>query len=127
VTASGLLVKPGVPDLHRAALAAALGDGTPALPPAEADTIRAEIADTAGELRALIESARAALRADIAAIAKTDKKRPARPDTGTAVRKLRDRHPEMSAADIAARLGITDRTVRRHLADPIEDTPPLAA
>jgi hypothetical protein len=38
-----------------------------------------------------------------------------RADTGEAIRRLRDRHPEMSAVDIAKRLNTTDRTVRRHL------------
>jgi hypothetical protein len=38
-----------------------------------------------------------------------------RPDTATAVARLRQRHPDMSSADIAKRLGVTDRTVRRHL------------
>jgi hypothetical protein len=43
--------------------------------------------------------------------------RTARPGgTGEAVAKLRARHPEMTAGQIAARLGISDRTVRRHLA-----------
>jgi DNA-binding transcriptional ArsR family regulator len=51
----------------------------------------------------------------------TRTKRPAGPrstDTGTAeaVARLRAEHPDMTAADIAARLGVTDRTVRRHLA-----------
>lgn len=36
--------------------------------------------------------------------------------TATAARRLRDRHPDMSTADIARRLGVTDRTIRRHLA-----------
>jgi hypothetical protein len=96
-----------------------------ALAPAEADTIRAEIADTAEALRTLVESVRAALRTDIAAIAKADTVS-ARPDTKTAVRTLRDKHPEMSVADIAARLGITDRTVRRHLNAQPESTPATA-
>ena len=39
-------------------------------------------------------------------------------DTGTAVRRIRDRHPDMSTADIARRVGVTDRTVRRHLNAP---------
>ena len=30
--------------------------------------------------------------------------------------RLRARHPDMTAADIARRLGVSDRTVRRHLA-----------
>jgi hypothetical protein len=126
VAASGLLTADGVPELHRAALAAALGDGTPALPPAEADEIRAELDGTATELRTLIDSVRTQLRADIAALPKADSKKDARPDTGTAVRRLRDRHPDLSAADIAARLGITDRTVRRHLAAEPDTTPAAA-
>jgi hypothetical protein len=92
VTASGLLTKPGVPELHRAALAAALGHRT----------------DT-----------------------RTDKRKPpgrtSRPDTATAVKRMRDRHPDMPAADIAARLGITDRTVRRHLAAQPDTPMPIAA
>lgn len=36
-------------------------------------------------------------------------------DTGKAVARLRARHPNLSAAEIAKRLGVTDRTVRRHL------------
>jgi len=52
-----------------------------------------------------------------------------RTDTGHAVAALRAKHPEMTAAEIAKRLKVTDRTVRRHLstsgeADP--GTPNLA-
>lgn len=36
-------------------------------------------------------------------------------DTATAIARLRARHPDMSATDIARRVGVTDRTVRRHL------------
>ncbi|MER7008609.1 DUF2637 domain-containing protein [Dactylosporangium sp. NPDC000555] len=36
-------------------------------------------------------------------------------DTASAIARLRARHPDMSAADIARRVGVTDRTVRRHL------------
>src|SRR5690242_6992811 len=36
-------------------------------------------------------------------------------DTGNAVAKLRARHPDLPAREIARRLGVTDRTVRRHL------------
>ncbi|HEY3957977.1 MAG TPA: HTH domain-containing protein [Streptosporangiaceae bacterium] len=53
-------------------------------------------------------------------------RRTARPDTAAAVARLRGRHPDMSTADIAARLGISDRTVRRHLARPA-DTPAAPA
>jgi len=90
VAASGLLTKPGVPDLHRAALLTALGG-------AAARTPRGQRGGHGPE---------------------TDRtpRRTSRPDTASAVARLRDRHPDMTAADIAARLGITDRTVRRHLA-----------
>ncbi|HET6481976.1 MAG TPA: helix-turn-helix domain-containing protein [Actinoplanes sp.] len=46
-----------------------------------------------------------------AAVSRTPRKR----DTGKAVARLRGRHPNLSAAEIAKRLGVTDRTVRRHL------------
>jgi hypothetical protein len=46
-------------------------------------------------------------------------RRTARPTTAAAVARLHDRHPEMSTADIARRLGVTDRTVRRHLNRPV--------
>jgi hypothetical protein len=36
--------------------------------------------------------------------------------TAAKVARLRDKHPDMTVADIAARLKISDRTVRRHLA-----------
>jgi DNA-binding CsgD family transcriptional regulator len=36
--------------------------------------------------------------------------------TAAAVARLRRRYPDMSSAEIARRLGVTDRTVRRHLA-----------
>lgn len=40
---------------------------------------------------------------------------PRKRDTGKAVARLRARHPNLSSAEIARRLGVTDRTVRRHL------------
>ena len=43
-------------------------------------------------------------------------RRTSRPNTGKAVARLRDRHPDLSPAEIAKRLGVSDRTVRRHLA-----------
>jgi hypothetical protein len=58
--------------------------------------------------------------ADTAPVTRPASSRPARragrPDTATAVARLRSRHPDMSTAGIAARLGLSDRTVRRHLA-----------
>jgi len=49
------------------------------------------------------------------AAAKPRGRPPRKRDTGTAVARLRARHPNLSAAQIAKRLGVTDRTVRRHL------------
>ena len=76
VAASGLLTRPGVPELHRAALAAALG-GTAAAPEtAAADALRTEIAAVGSALAAEIASVRAALRTEIASV------RAAGPDGG---------------------------------------------
>jgi hypothetical protein len=60
------------------------------------------------------------------------KRTPARtrraPSTATRVAALRDKHPDMPAADIAARLKVSDRTVRRYLSPPATDAPqPIAA
>lgn len=60
---------------------------------------------------------------------------PPRPGrTGTAIARLREREPGLSTTQIAARLGVSDRTVRRHLTAPAEvsapagrDTPPAPA
>jgi len=101
--------RPGVPELHRAALAAALGGTLPAASPA--DTAPDSPADTAPAAGA------------------ASKRTPRRTGTAAAVARLRDRHPDMSAADIARRLGVTDRTVRRHLSARtiITDAPPAVA
>ncbi|MDQ0367573.1 DUF2637 domain-containing protein [Catenuloplanes indicus] len=40
-------------------------------------------------------------------------------DTASAIARLRERHPDMSAVEIARRVGVTDRTVRRHLRTPV--------
>jgi hypothetical protein len=91
VAASGLLTKPGVPELHRAALAAALG-GTPLAVPATAepvtrDVVRAEVASVRAALLAEIGSVWTALRTEIAAV------RASGPDGGAA---------ELPAVDRAA-------------------------
>ncbi len=91
VTASGLLTKPGVPELHRAALAASLGADLATLPAPSAT-------DTATRTRGPRQRA------------------PRRTGTAAKVARLRARHPDMPTTDIAARLGVSDRTVRRHLA-----------
>lgn len=40
----------------------------------------------------------------------------ARPGTAEAVARLRRRHPDLPSVEVARRLGVSDRTVRRHLA-----------
>ena len=94
VIASGLLTRPGVPELHRAALAASLGADLATLAPPPPDTD----ADTGPDTR------------------RPRPRTPRRTGTAAAVARLRARHPDMTTADIAARLGVSDRTVRRHLA-----------
>jgi hypothetical protein len=54
--------------------------------------------------------------ADTGSTSRRPHPRTPRRDTASAVARLRVRHPDMPAADIARRLGVTDRTVRRHLA-----------
>lgn len=54
-------------------------------------------------------------------------------DTGARVAQLRAAHPDMTAGQIARRLSVTDRTVRRHLAAlagqpaPVDEAPGLKA
>jgi hypothetical protein len=134
VTASGLLTRPGVPELHRAALAASLG-GTP--PPATgthtdtaghpvspAPAITADPSHGAPPGASRPASAPAAPGASPALA----RPRPRAPRTGTAaaVARLRQRHPGMPVPEIARRVGVSDRTVRRHLAAR-RDPPALAA
>jgi hypothetical protein len=69
VAASGLMDRPGVHPLHRAALAAALGGAAPALTP---DAVRTEIASVRTALLAEIAAVRAALRTEIAAVQAPD-------------------------------------------------------
>jgi hypothetical protein len=77
VAASGLMDRPGVHALHRAALAAALGGTIPV--PAPADGVRTEIAAVRAALLAEIASVRDGLRTEIAAV------RAPAPDPGTDV------------------------------------------
>jgi hypothetical protein len=80
-------------------------------PPAEADTSpAATVADRSPDTAA-----------DTGSVTRPATPRPARrtrrpATTAVAVARLRARHPYMSTAEMAARLGVSDRTVRRHLA-----------
>jgi hypothetical protein len=49
------------------------------------------------------------------------------PSTAARVAALKDKHPDMSAADIAARLKVSDRTVRRYLSGTTDTPQPIAA
>ena len=88
VAASGLMDRPGVPELHRAALAAALG-GSAAAPEAPgtaaADALRTEMASVRAALLTEIASVRAALRTEIASV------RASGPDAGRADAPVVDR------------------------------------
>ena len=123
VAASGLLTRPGVHALHRAALAASLGA---TIPGGEADTVIPARLDAAPDLRL---DPTPDSRPDEKADARPDEEADGSPDTaarssrrsgkaGTAaaVARLRDRHPAMTAARIGQKLGVSERTVRRHLA-----------
>ena len=136
VTASGLLTRPGVPALHRAALAASLGAALPATIPGEADTVIPGRLDADTDAR---PDPTPDGRPDEKADARPDEKADGSPDTaarpsrgsgtgkaGTAaaVARLRDRHPAMTAARIGQKLGVSERTVRRHLAHRNSPPPP---
>jgi hypothetical protein len=136
VAASALLTRPGVPALHRAALAAALGALPATIPGGEADTVIPARLDAAPDAR---PDPTPDGRPDEKADARPDPTPDARPDenadgspdtaarpsrgsgsgkagTAAAVARLRDRHPSMTAARIGQKLGVSERTVRRHLA-----------
>jgi DNA-binding transcriptional ArsR family regulator len=76
--------------------------GTPAEADPATDTSADNAPDTAPDIHPDTRPAR--------------KRTPRRAGTAAAVARLRDRNPSLSAAEIAARLGVSDRTVRRHLA-----------
>jgi hypothetical protein len=125
VAASGLLTRPGVHALHRAALAASLGA---TIPGGEADTVTPARLDAAPDGRP-----------DPTPDSRPDEKADGSPDmaarpsrgsrsgkagTAAAVARLRDRHPAMTAARIGQKLGVSERTVRRHLAHRTGSLPP---
>ncbi len=102
VTASGLMTRPGVHALHRAALAASLGGTAPdASPDGQPDTNADPGPDASSD--------------GAPARKRTPARTPARTGTAAAVARIRARHPDMPATEIARRVGVTDRTVRRHL------------
>lgn len=102
----------------------------PAAAPVEAVPLVADVPDTAP---ATVADSTLAAIADTAADTNPAPKRtPGRtrrgPSTAARVAALRDKHPDMSAADIAARLKVSDRTVRRYLSPAPADAPqPIAA
>jgi len=128
VAASGLLTRPGIPALHPAAHTAALGALPATLPGGEADTVPPGQPDTTPD-----ENADAS--PDAGPGGKADGPPDTHPDdrpdtaarpsprsgtgnagTAAAVARLRDRYPTMTAARIGQKLGVSERTVRRHLA-----------
>jgi HTH domain len=100
--------------LRRTTPATVSGHGTDTTPDTPADAVT----DTPLAIAAVTTPAR-----------QRTPRRTSRPDTATAVARLRRRHPDMSTADIARRVGVSDRTVRRHLATPTvpADPPSIAA
>jgi hypothetical protein len=71
---------------------------------------------------------------DTSADAEPDTVRPTRParrkaatGTAAAIARLHKRHPDMSPAEIGRRVGVSDRTVRRHLAALREIQPDTSA
>lgn len=83
-----------------------------AIPDTGADTMQVSGADTAPDIPADKPAPRK--RTGTRTAGRTSG-RTAKTDTATAVQRLRERHPEWQVADIARRLNVTDRTVRRHL------------
>jgi DNA-binding CsgD family transcriptional regulator len=63
----------------------------------------------------VVEDEMAALLNSAASAPKRPARRTAKTDTGAAVARLRTRHPDMPTVEIAKRLKVSDRTVRRHL------------
>jgi DNA-binding CsgD family transcriptional regulator len=81
-------------------------------PDIKADTTPDIEADTGADIRPDIR--RTQERTHSRTTARTSG-RTSKPDTAAAVARLSARHPDWSSAEIARRLGVTDRTVRRHL------------
>lgn len=108
---------------HMAGVAARYGEvgAAPYLIPVSVDGLVVVASVCLVELSARVRdtAATADTVADIEPDAKADTSTPRRPvrerDTAKAVARIRARHPDLPTREIADRLGVTDRTVRRHL------------
>ena len=128
------LVRPGIALVITVAMTPPLALGVvahlaaslPAAAPQTAPETVLEVSPASG-VADVIEPAQTAAAPDIATGPTTDAEADSRPDTrrtphrtatatATRVAMLRDKHPDASAAELARRLGVSDRTVRRHLA-----------
>jgi hypothetical protein len=123
VMATGALIatSPQRPAAVTAARAGAQPDTEPDTQPVtEPDTPTDTGADTAAEAKRTgpRTSGRTRERAP-----KRPPRRTSRRDTAAAIVRLRKRHPDMPVSDIARRLRVSDRTVRRHLANPTHTIP----
>ncbi|MGI8449111.1 MAG: hypothetical protein ACR2MP_18415 [Streptosporangiaceae bacterium] len=125
VETSGLLTRPNIPALHRAALAASLGAALPApggqadtAPPGQPDTTPDRTADASPEAEA------DGPPDNSPDTAKRTPRGSGKGGTAAAAARLHDRHPAMTAASIGKRLGVSERTVRRHLANRSDPPPP---
>jgi hypothetical protein len=89
---------------------------------------RAAAEDTAPESAPGTGPAMAAALAEPAtesAVRRPSRRTPRR-DTATAVARQREAHPDRSTKDIARRLGVSERTVRRHTTHPEPETEPTS-
>jgi hypothetical protein len=104
---------------HMAGVASRFGEvgAAPYLIPLSVDGLIVVASICLVELTGRIQlvSSEADTKADIPADAKPDRRRTRKRDTGAAITRLRAKQPGLSHQQIADRLGVTDRTVRRHL------------
>lgn len=124
-TASIAMIAAYVSYLHMVGVAARYGEhgAAPYLIPLSVDGLvviaSVCLVEIAGRFRVLDQPD---TKADIVPDTAPDTAAPSVPprkrNTAAAVAKLRARYPDMPTTDIARRLGVTDRTVRRHLSQP---------
>jgi hypothetical protein len=89
------------------------GHATDTVPDTATDTVPASPPDIPPDIPAAITAA-----------SHRPPRRPSRPGTRAAIARLRARHPDMTTAAIARRVGVSERTVRRHLATPAAPSSP---